>query len=120
MKKMILILIVAITTGFSAIGQKKLIETNVTYSGQSDKAYYFTDTKTSKTLEFSLINKIVLSKIDLTSKKNIGKSFTITYEIDPIEIKGIGDDNTKVEVKEIKNRFILMGINKILEGTAHN
>ncbi len=119
MKKIILIITVLLTASFTNISNNDVIEVKVTYSGQSDKAYYFTDKETGKILEFTFVSKKAVSKYDLSAKQHIGSAFIITYEIDPIEVEN-KDVNEDAQVKQYKQRLILMDINKIDKAAVKN
>lgn len=114
MKNILLILIIVLTTSFTSMDNNDIVEARVTYSGQSDKAYYFTK-DTGKVLEFSFVSKKAISQYDLSAKQLIGKEFTITYEIDNIEI--VSKDT---QVKQFKKRLILVDIKEIESKVADN
>ncbi len=114
MKKILLILTVVVTASFTSIDNNEIVEAQVTYSGQSDKAYYFANKDTGKVLEFTFVSKKAISKYDLSTKKLTGKEFMITYEIDNIEI--VSKDT---QVKQYKKRLILIDI-KIIESEVVN
>ena len=119
MKKIILIITVLLATSFTNISNNDVVEAQVTYSGQSDKAYYFTDKGTGKILEFTFVSKKAVSKYDLSAKQNIGSTFTITYEIDPIEIEN-NEVTEDAQVKQYKERLILIDIDKIEKAAVKN
>ncbi|GGX15354.1 hypothetical protein [Aquimarina muelleri] len=119
MKRILLILTVLLVTSFTNIINNDIIEVKVTYSGQSDKAYYFTDKETGKILEFTFVSKKAVSKYDLSEKEHIGGVFTITYEVDPIEVQN-NDIKEDAEVKKYKQRLILIDINKIEKPVVKN
>ena len=57
--------------------QEKTIE--ATYDGYEEGVYYFTDMN-DETLEFQNVEKNVLEKFDLMSKKLENKTFEVTYK----------------------------------------
>ncbi len=108
MKKILLLVLVIFASAFTGLSNNQIEETEVTYNGQSEKAYYFTNTQTGKVMEFTIVSKKAVSKYDFNAKELIGKSFRITYEVDKVELK---TDDT--QVKQYKQRLILVDINKI-------
>ncbi len=109
MKKILLLLTIIMASSFTSIAGDKIEEAEVTFNGQSDKAYYFTNTTTGKLMEFTIVSKKAVSKYDLNEKKYIGKTFIVSYEVDSIEV--IQKDTQKdVQVKQYKKRLILMDI----------
>ncbi|GAA4275781.1 hypothetical protein [Aquimarina mytili] len=108
MKKILLVLTVIFASAFTDVSNNQIEEIEVTYNGQSEKAYYFTNKQTGKVMEFTIVSKKAVSKYDFNEKELIGKSFKITYEVDKVEIK---TDDT--QVKQYKQRLILIDINKI-------
>ncbi len=108
MKKILLVLTVIFASAFTGVSNNQIEETEVTYNGQSEKAYYFTNKQTGKVMEFTIVSKKAVSKYDFNAKELIGKSFKVTYEVDKVEIKT--DD---AQVKQYKQRLILIDINKI-------
>ncbi len=119
MKNILLVLTVILVSSFTSTIDNKVVELEVTYNGQSDKAYYFTNKETEKVMEFTFVSKKAVSKYDLNEKKYVGKTFLITYEIDPIEV--INKDSKKeVEVKQYKQRLILLDIKETENAPVKN
>ncbi|MFL1895213.1 hypothetical protein ACJRPK_05890 [Aquimarina sp. 2-A2] len=113
MNKIVLLVVTLImTTSFAAIGNNPIEETTVTYNGQSDKAYYFTNKETGKVMEITFVSKKAISKFDLSAKENIGKTFLITYEKDQIEVSN-PNNPSDAEVKQYKHRLILTDIKAV-------
>ncbi len=112
MKKILLLLIVISSMSFASSTNDQLSQAEVTFNGQSDKAYYFTNAATGKVIEITIVSKSAISKYDFNAKENIGKKFRITYEIDKIETVN-KDTKNDVDVKQYKQRLILMDIEKI-------
>ncbi len=109
MKKILLALTIILTSSFTTITNNKVEEIEVTYNGQSDKAYYFTNKQTGKVMEFTIVSKKAVSKYDLNEKKYVGKTFMITYEVDKIEVIN-KDSKNDAQVKQYKKRLILIDI----------
>lgn len=112
MYKILVVLTLILTTGFTTIGNNQIEEITVTYNGQSDKAYYFTNKETGKVMEITFVRKIAISKYDLSAKENIGKTFVITFEKDQIEINN-PNNPSDAEVKQYKHRLILTDIKAV-------
>jgi hypothetical protein len=85
MKKLLLLIIVFMASNLSSYGQQMtdtIEHLTATYSGQSDKAYYFTDNNTNTVIEFKFISKDLLSRYDLADKELIGKKMKLSYYVD--------------------------------------
>ncbi|MBQ0735553.1 hypothetical protein [Aquimarina celericrescens] len=111
MKKILLALTIIISSAFTNISNNEVVSIEATYSGQSDDAYYFTNKETGKAMKFAFVSKKAISKYDLNDKKNIGLTFTVTYEIEKIEVQSKNSDD-KAQVKEYKQRYILIDLKK--------
>ncbi|WP_378187815.1 hypothetical protein ACE939_05430 [Aquimarina sp. W85] len=112
MNKILVVLTLILTASFTTLGNNQIEEVTVTYNGQSDKAYYFTNKETGKVMEITFVSKQAISKYDLSAKENIGKAFVITYEKDQIEVTST-DTPTDAEVKQYKHRLILTDIKAV-------
>lgn len=88
MKKILFFILAFILFNFSSYSQTDTIEhSTATYSGQSDKAYYFTDSRTNSVIEFKFISKDLLTRYNLEDKELIGKKMELSYYVDYEEMK---------------------------------
>lgn len=107
MKNFLLVLTIVLTSSYTCFTNNEIVEAELTYNGQSDKAYYFTNKTSGKVIEFTVVTKKVISSFDLNDKKYVGTTFIVTYEIDRIEVSS--SDN---EIKQYKKRLILIDMKK--------
>ncbi|MBP2833396.1 hypothetical protein J8281_14470 [Aquimarina sp. U1-2] len=111
MKTILLVFTLITTSAFTTIDTNEVVSIEATYSGQSDDAYYFTNKETGKAMKFAFMRKEAVSKYDLNDKKIIGSTFTVTYEIEKIEVQSKSTSD-KAQVKEYKQRLILIDLKK--------
>ncbi|MFD0863684.1 hypothetical protein ACFQ1M_15825 [Sungkyunkwania multivorans] len=109
MKKVLFVITLILTTNLLAQNNNEIRTLEATFIGQSDKAYYFSNKESGNLIEFTFISKKASSKYDLNSKEHISKSFTVTYEIDPIAV-GTKNADAQSTIRQYEQRLILIDI----------
>lgn len=112
----IIIVVFSISSTVCAQQKTDIKIMEATYDGQSNNAYYFTESGEEKTIKFLRIKQGLLKNYNLEDEMLIGKKFMATYRVDQEEvIPNKGQMNIKDNVKFYRKAFVLLELEELIE-----
>jgi len=120
MKNIAVLLLVLFASSFTPIEKSttdviayNAREIKAKFVGKSAKSFYFKKIEGDKMMEFTIVNMSILSKYDFEDKANVGKTFTLIYEVQKLETLTKDPKKDGAKVSQYIERKILMEVELI-------